>query len=55
MREKYGDGGWEADEEVCGRPRRPARPGSREERGAMALRVWVRAVAPAFRAIRPSV
>jgi hypothetical protein len=32
---------------------RPARPGSRWCRGAMAFRVWVRHDAPACRAARP--
>lgn len=32
---------------------RPARPGSREEKGGMALRVWVRHVAPERRPDSP--
>lgn len=33
---------------------RPARPGSRDENGGMAFRVWVRHVAPARRPDSPS-
>jgi hypothetical protein len=32
----------------------PARPGSRDPKGGMALSVWVRHVAPALRPERPS-
>ena len=39
---------------MCGSVMSPASPGSRDAKAGMALRVWVRQVAPAFKPARPS-